>query len=59
MVAKKDEEDVNYYVCEKCGVSYEEKKWAERCEAWCSEHKGSCNLDIIQHAVSNQDKDCC
>jgi len=26
------------YICEECGMAYEEKEWAEKCEAWCAEH---------------------
>lgn len=33
-----------------CGFRYEEKEWAEKCEAWCKEHK-SCNLEIIAHGI--------
>ncbi len=36
------------YVCIVCGFEYEEKQWADKCEAWCREKK-SCNLDIIKH----------
>jgi hypothetical protein len=39
------------YQCEECGLRYREKVQAERCEAWCREHK-SCNLEIIKDAVS-------
>lgn len=39
-----------YYQCSECGFNYKEKEWAEKCEAWCKEHK-SCNLEIIEHAV--------
>jgi hypothetical protein len=39
-----------YWMCEECGFKYEDKSWAERCEAWCEEHK-SCNLEITKHAV--------
>jgi len=38
------------YQCEECGLKYESKEIAEKCQAWCSEHK-SCNLDIIKNAV--------
>ena len=38
------------YACEECGFKYGEKKWAEKCQEWCGEHK-SCNLEIISHAV--------
>ncbi len=37
------------YQCEECGLIYEDKEWAEKCEVWCKEHH-SCNLEIIQHA---------
>lgn len=37
------------YQCEECGFHYEDRKWAEKCEAWCREHK-SCNLQITAHA---------
>lgn len=39
-----------YYRCAECGLRYREKDMAERCQAWCAEHK-SCNLEIIRHAV--------
>ena len=38
------------YQCEACGFLYEEKQWAEKCEAWCKEHN-SCNIEITAHAV--------
>lgn len=40
------------YRCPECGFQYKEKEWAEKCEAWCKEHK-SCNLEIIKHAVKS------
>jgi len=43
------EENKKLYQCEECGFKYTEKEWAEKCEAWCKEHK-SCNIDIIKHA---------
>ncbi|MBI2577569.1 MAG: hypothetical protein HYV77_01860 [Candidatus Wildermuthbacteria bacterium] len=36
--------------CKECGFRYIEKEWAEKCEAWCREHK-SCNLEIISHGT--------
>lgn len=48
-----------YYTCPVCGLAYEDEEWAKKCEAWCSEHDGSCNLDIIQHAVNNESESCC
>jgi len=40
------------YQCEECGLKYESKEIAEKCQAWCSEHK-SCNLDLIKYAVKD------
>ena len=48
------QKDKEYYQCPECGMRYEEKVWAEKCEAWCKEHK-SCNLDIIAHAIPESD----
>lgn len=39
-----------YYQCSECGMQYEDKEWAEKCEAWCKEQH-SCNLEIISHAA--------
>lgn len=44
------------YKCPECGLQYEEKKWADKCEAWCKEHH-TCNLEIIKHAVKIEDED--
>ncbi len=38
------------YQCPECGLYYKEKEWAEKCEAWCREHK-SCNIEITKRAV--------
>jgi len=35
--------------CPECGLKYADKKWAEKCEAWCKTHH-SCNLEITAHA---------
>ena len=40
------------FQCEECGFKYKEKEWAEKCQAWCAEHK-SCNLEIIKHATQD------
>ncbi len=50
MVKKVKRKGEVLYVCEVCGLAYEEKKWAEKCQEWCQEHE-SCNLEIIEHAV--------
>ncbi|MEK7636082.1 MAG: hypothetical protein AAB362_00095 [Patescibacteria group bacterium] len=38
------------YRCSECGLGYGEKEIAEKCQAWCKEHK-SCNLDLIKYAI--------
>lgn len=43
------------YKCQECGLEYKEKKWAEKCQDWCSKYK-SCNLEIIKHAIKGRDK---
>lgn len=48
MVKTIKNQDVESYQCKECRYVYKDKKWAEKCEAWCKEHK-SCNLEIIQH----------
>ncbi len=41
-----------YYKCSECGMQYEDKEWAEKCETWCKEHH-SCHIKITSHAVSS------
>ncbi len=41
------------YKCPECGLVYSEKEWAEKCEAWCKEHK-SCNLEIAAHRIPEE-----
>lgn len=41
----------NKWQCEICGYQYEDKDWAEKCEAWCKKNH-SCNLEIIAHGES-------
>lgn len=40
-----------YYQCEECALFYESKELAEKCQAWCKEHR-SCNVDIIKYAIT-------
>lgn len=44
------ENNKKLYQCPECGLSYDDEKWKEKCEAWCKEHQ-SCNLEIISHSV--------
>jgi len=50
MVKTLNENNKTLYQCEICGYRYEERAWAEKCEAWCKEHH-SCNLEIIAHGM--------
>lgn len=50
MVQEIAREAKRYYQCEECGFLYADKETAEKCQAWCREHK-SCNLEIIKYAV--------
>ncbi len=53
MVKQIRKQGKEYYECEKCGFQYEGKEWADKCEAWCKQHK-SCNLEIIAHALPQE-----
>lgn len=50
MVKIIQKDDKTLYQCPECNLLYKEKEIAEKCEAWCREHK-SCNLEIIKEAV--------
>jgi hypothetical protein len=39
------------YLCEECKLLYRKEHWAQKCEDWCRE-RGSCNLEIMKHAVN-------
>lgn len=39
--------------CPECGLHYEDKEQAEKCEAWCKGHN-SCNLEITSHSNENK-----
>jgi len=49
-------ENKELYQCEECGFHYENREWAEKCEAWCRDHK-SCNIEITAHAEENKKYD--
>jgi len=52
------------YFCPECGLKYQRKELARKCESWCKKHK-SClprlvakrllrgNLEIIKHAIGD------
>jgi hypothetical protein len=50
MIKKVEKKGKVLFICEECGLAYEQKEWAEKCQQWCKEHQ-SCNLEIIQHSV--------
>lgn len=53
MVTTIQKENKRLYQCLECGLLYEEKEWAEKCEKWCKENQ-SCNLEIIKYAVEKE-----
>jgi len=42
-----------FYVCEVCGMKYEQEIHARNCENWCKEHH-SCNIEIIANAITEE-----
>jgi len=50
LVREVKKDDRRLYACEECGLFYEERAWAERCEKYCSRHH-ACSLEITSHAV--------
>ena len=44
-----------YYKCKECGLHYENKEIAEKCETWCRENQ-SCNLDITKHSLESKNR---
>jgi hypothetical protein len=38
------------YKCTICEMSFEDKKWADKCQDWC-ETQHSCNAEITKHAI--------
>jgi len=51
MVKETKENNKTLFVCEECKFKYEDKKWAEKCQAYCDTHS-SCSLEITKHAVT-------
>lgn len=50
MVREISQNGERFYICEVCGLSYEEKSWAEKCQDYCIKH-GACSLEITRHAT--------
>lgn len=53
MTEEKIKNNQTLYQCKECGFHYEDKDIAEKCEAWCREHK-TCNVEITKHAEENK-----
>lgn len=45
---KKEKKQI--YTCPECNFKYEDKVWADKCEAWCKKYK-SCSIEITKHAI--------
>ncbi len=56
MVKELAKKEHQLFVCEMCGYAYEDRQWAEKCEAWCKKYQ-SCNLDITEHCVPLNEPD--
>lgn len=41
--------------CDSCCSSYKDKKFAEKCEAWCKEHD-SCNKKITCYSLGHKEE---
>ncbi|NIO38213.1 hypothetical protein GTO27_11015 [Candidatus Bathyarchaeota archaeon] len=50
MVKKLVEKGKILYACERCGLKYGERDWAEKCERFCTDHN-ACSLEITKYAV--------
>lgn len=46
----------NLHQCKECDLHYKDKNSAEKCEAWCKEHK-TCNVEITKQAEENKKDD--
>ena len=56
MVREIKKKDKTLFICEECGLAYEQKEWAEKCQQWCRDTQ-SCNLEIIQYSVPLEQSD--
>ncbi|MFB6115386.1 MAG: hypothetical protein ABEK04_03760 [Candidatus Nanohalobium sp.] len=50
MVKKEKFEGEEAFKCEECGMHYQEKDLAEKCERYCRE-KGMCNSEITEKSL--------
>ncbi len=45
--------DKTFYKCSVCGLIYEDREWALKCENFCSKRR-ACSLEITEHAISSR-----
>ncbi len=50
MVKERTGDGKTDYVCEECGYVYQERKWAEACEACCADNS-ACSIEITAHGT--------
>lgn len=50
MVREAEVQGSRLFFCGVCDFGYEDRLWAERCEAFCTEHN-ACSIEITSHAV--------
>ncbi|HEX7368560.1 MAG TPA: hypothetical protein VF261_02795 [Candidatus Saccharimonadales bacterium] len=43
------------HTCPECGLHYTDKALAQKCKAWCRQHR-SCNLEIAKLSVEVQER---
>jgi len=53
MVKKNKKEKKILFQCEECKLFYENKKLAEKCDAYCKEHH-ACNIELIANSVRGE-----
>ena len=53
MVSEGEQQGKTLFKCDECGFKYQNKEWAEKCEAWCREQQ-SCNLEITKYAEKEE-----
>jgi len=40
-----------YYACSICGLIYESEKTASKCEEFCKNNPGKCNIEIAKESI--------
>lgn len=53
MVEEINKQGRKIYQCKICKLLYNEKKWAQMCENWCSENN-TCNINITKHRIKEE-----